>query len=671
MTEDGPRDEFPEIVVNDGDAAGGGRLRRRRTSSKATKQAWIVAGGLTGVVVILLLGVMLGVALFRGGPRDGHSQRDGESRHTKRTSPSRDPEMSEDSDWPVFVLDWPEDQRAEAAVFIDGVQKPVPASGPVEYKVPPSLHRVLLVRRGFEPLELFRAFKRGEPFRYTPEWTGGTAAGVGLAGPSFDDWLQDLDAAKKKASSEGKDVLIVFDASDWCGWSIRLAHEVFHQPEFRERAEKQFVLVFVDFPRGPEAKSKVQDPGRNAGLAQRFGVQGYPTIVLADDKGLPYGVGGYVEGGADAFLDRMVGLQDTRRQRDELFRRIETSEQSAKSAAVQEAITLLRDEDLIHFYGPILARWLHLARELDVQNDEGFHEVVFEAKWQLDVGEAETTERLRELVGELDEWKETCQFQDDDLAVRLHLIAVGLLIMLEEEDEARRFAEAGMQYQPSDASLAGRLKQAAAAVSRFAPSGTGFVVGADGYVVTNYHVVEDEGDTLIQLPGAEAPIPVRTTAQDPGLDLALLHIQPAEGAGLKPVRLSVGPIPRGAAVGTLGFPLGEMVGSGIKLTTGVVSATAEQTTNGMILLDCRVNPGNSGGPLCDRYGNVVGLVTAKSLSGFGIDSYGMALPASAVRDFLEKHLPGHKAQESGAEELPWDEIDRRIAPSVVMVLKSR
>ena len=124
-------------------------------------------------------------------------------------------------------------------------------------------------------------------------------------------------------------------------------------------------------------------------------------------------------------------------------------------------------------------------------------------------------------------------------------------------------------------------------------------------------------------------------------------------------------------MGAFGYPGGGAVGSGLKLTEGIISSPPDQTPDGMLLLDCRVNPGNSGGPLCDRYGNVVGVVTAKSLSGFGIDSYGMALPAGAVRDFLEKHLPGHEDQAPGTEELAWDEIDRLIAPSVVLVLESR
>jgi hypothetical protein len=70
----------------------------------------------------------------------------------------------------------------------------------------------------------------------------------------------------------------------------------------------------------------------------------------------------------------------------------------------------------------------------------------------------------------------TCRFQDTDRAARLHLIASGLLLMLHDTEQASRFAEAGMQFQPSDKTLLARLKQAAALASQVHPAGTGFVV---------------------------------------------------------------------------------------------------------------------------------------------------------------------------------------------------
>jgi serine protease Do len=127
-------------------------------------------------------------------------------------------------------------------------------------------------------------------------------------------------------------------------------------------------------------------------------------------------------------------------------------------------------------------------------------------------------------------------------------------------------------------------------------------------------------------------------------------------------------------VAAFGYPLGEAVGRGVKLTTGYVSATQEQTDNGMVLLDCRINPGNSGGPICDTNGQVVGMVTAKSVSSGAVDSYGMAAPADQIIAFLQEHMPGFSPAPTGTAPgaaADWAAVDRRVSPSVVMLMLKR
>jgi serine protease Do len=127
---------------------------------------------------------------------------------------------------------------------------------------------------------------------------------------------------------------------------------------------------------------------------------------------------------------------------------------------------------------------------------------------------------------------------------------------------------------------------------------------------------------------------------------------------------------RGQQVAVLGYPLGDLFGGGLKLTTGVISATPEIGNNNHLVLDARVNPGNSGGPLCDAFGNVVGLVTAKSYGGFSVDSYGLALPCQELDAFLKKHLKNYKPATAGAKKLAWDEVDQQVSGSVLMILKA-
>ena len=101
------------------------------------------------------------------------------------------------------------------------------------------------------------------------------------------DWIQDFDSAQRIAKKEGKDLLVDFTGSDWCGWCIRLDREVFSQEGFLESAKKDFVLVSLDFPRAEEAKQRVPHPERNQELLERHGVRGFPTILLMTPEGEP------------------------------------------------------------------------------------------------------------------------------------------------------------------------------------------------------------------------------------------------------------------------------------------------------------------------------------------------------------------------------------------------
>jgi len=117
-----------------------------------------------------------------------------------------------------------------------------------------------------------------------------------------DGWQTDYKAALEQAAKTNKPVLLDFTGSDWCGWCIKLDKETFSQPEFKTFAEKNLVLVTVDFPRGNSQSADVKK--QNGELQQQFGVNGYPTLVLVDSKGkeLARNVG-YLEGGPKAMID--------------------------------------------------------------------------------------------------------------------------------------------------------------------------------------------------------------------------------------------------------------------------------------------------------------------------------------------------------------------------------
>jgi protein disulfide-isomerase len=109
-------------------------------------------------------------------------------------------------------------------------------------------------------------------------------------------WLTDYDKAAKQAAAENIPMVLNFTGSDWCGWCIRLDKEVFSQPEFVDYAKENVVLVKLDFPRGkPQSEAEKK---QNEELAEKFGIRGFPTIVVLDSKAKPIGKLGYEKGGA-------------------------------------------------------------------------------------------------------------------------------------------------------------------------------------------------------------------------------------------------------------------------------------------------------------------------------------------------------------------------------------
>lgn len=123
-----------------------------------------------------------------------------------------------------------------------------------------------------------------------------------------DQWLTDLEEAKKIAAKEGKSILIDFTGSDWCHWCIKLKKEVFGLDEFTAEASKQFVLVELDFPRKSDQSEETKK--RNKALAKKYEVRGFPTVLLTDAEGKPFGRTGYRDGGVGPYLKHLKKLRD-------------------------------------------------------------------------------------------------------------------------------------------------------------------------------------------------------------------------------------------------------------------------------------------------------------------------------------------------------------------------
>ena len=119
-------------------------------------------------------------------------------------------------------------------------------------------------------------------------------------------WETDFEHAQKLASESGKYMLLDFTGSDWCGWCIRLKDEVFSKKSFLAYAKEKLVLVQVDFPRKKAQSKELKE--QNRALASKYGIRGYPTIIILSPTGDFIQQTGYQAGGAEAYVEHLEEL---------------------------------------------------------------------------------------------------------------------------------------------------------------------------------------------------------------------------------------------------------------------------------------------------------------------------------------------------------------------------
>lgn len=175
--------------------------------------------------------------------------------------------------------------------------------------------------------------------------------------------------------------------------------------------------------------------------------------------------------------------------------------------------------------------------------------------------------------------------------------------------------------------------------SRSASSGTGVVLSADGYIVTNAHVVENAQTVSVQLTD-DRSFPARLVGCDEISDLAVLHIDctdlmPAQFGDSSTLRV-------GDTVVAIGDPLGAAFRG--TYTNGIVSAiNRDVDMNGrtmtLIQTNAALNSGNSGGPLINCYGQVIGINTMKIgtfTDNAGVEGLGFAIPSTQVKEIVDQ-----------------------------------
>ncbi len=176
--------------------------------------------------------------------------------------------------------------------------------------------------------------------------------------------------------------------------------------------------------------------------------------------------------------------------------------------------------------------------------------------------------------------------------------------------------------------------------------GSGVLVGADGVVVTNNHVIQGSGEAEITVALADGrEFPAKLILKDEHSDLAVLRLD-AEGVVFPSIEFSDSD---SLEVGDLVLAIGDPFGVGQTVTSGIVSALA-RTQVGIsdyqffIQTDAAINPGNSGGALVDMDGRLAGINTAIFSKSGGSHGIGFAIPSNLVRLVVQSALTGGKVQ---------------------------
>ena len=283
------------------------------------------------------------------------------------------------------------------------------------------------------------------------------------------DWVADFDKAVEIAKKDNKLLLVDFTGSDWCGWCIKLHEEVFAHKQFLDAAKSKYVLVALDFPHGDEAKAKVPNPERNDELKNKYGIRGFPSILVLTTDGEVILQTGYRPGGPAKYVEYLAKGAEAHTLSTEIAAAWAAADESAKPAIMKRASEALagfespkaaaRIKDIVmaaYAADPKNEKGLRLpalkallasnnatpemiteGNALDPKNEKGIRELCVKATFGKvsDKPSAETAVKTLDEMGDIG-------FKDTEMAFGLYFRGMRWCMMLGNKPMAVRFAEA-------------------------------------------------------------------------------------------------------------------------------------------------------------------------------------------------------------------------------------
>lgn len=180
---------------------------------------------------------------------------------------------------------------------------------------------------------------------------------------SFGDdvWFDNVEEAIATAQKESKDLFLLYTGSDWCPPCKKLESEVLSQEEFLSEAKQNYVFVILDFPREKQLAPETVE--QNKKWASKFGIEGYPTVVLLDKDQRPYGISGYREGGVENYLGILGEFHQQRMRRDEAFAEAEKLEGKERAEMLDKALSEMEMELAELYYDEIVKEIVAIDKE--------------------------------------------------------------------------------------------------------------------------------------------------------------------------------------------------------------------------------------------------------------------------------------------------------------------
>jgi thioredoxin-related protein len=280
---------------------------------------------------------------------------------------------------------------------------------------------------------------------------------LAAAAPAAELWTEDAKAAMAQAAKEKKDLLIDFTGSDWCGWCIKLDKEVFSEAAFADEAVKNFVFLKLDFPQKRPLSDETKK--QNAEWQAKFGIGGYPTIILADAEGRAYAKTGYRQGGAEAYLKHLAELRAVREKRDAALAKAAGAEGVERAKLLDEAFSAMDQELVLASYGEMVAEII----KLDADGKAGLKAKYESAMTLKKFGEAIRGRKPDEVVGLADEALKTVGTSGE--AAQMILFIKGVALYQSDKAACQKVLEEALKAAP-DSKRAAQIKKAIEAVSK-------------------------------------------------------------------------------------------------------------------------------------------------------------------------------------------------------------